>query len=206
MQNEILKPVLDTDEVAVPRYDIVGPNGAVIQQNVELRLKNEVVQEGTPMSKANILNDDSEMELWGTIGDRTPNDAFSLIGRLLREHDEDIANLSETLEGKIVTGAYTGNYSDSSNATYGTQTINLGFTPKIVFARENTFGAFSKDVPSGYPVYATQDLPVIGYSSGHYLLRIVDGGFTVATERSNDFIIHPRLNKKGTAYVYIAIT
>ena len=55
MQNEILKPVLDTDEVAVPRYDIVGPNGSVIQQNVELRLKNEVVQEGTPYDEESIL-------------------------------------------------------------------------------------------------------------------------------------------------------
>lgn len=55
MQNEILKPVLDTDEVAVPRYDIVGPNGAVIQQNVELRLKNEVVQEGTPYDEESVL-------------------------------------------------------------------------------------------------------------------------------------------------------
>lgn len=55
MQNEILKPVLDTDEVAVPRYDIVGPNGSVIQQNVELRLKNEVVQEGTPYDEESVL-------------------------------------------------------------------------------------------------------------------------------------------------------
>lgn len=55
MQNEILKPVLDTDEVAVPRYDIVGPNGSVIQQNVELRLKNEVVQAGTPYDEESVL-------------------------------------------------------------------------------------------------------------------------------------------------------
>ena len=55
MQNEILRPVLDTDEVAVPRYDIVGPNGSVIQQNVELRLKNEVVQEGTPYDEESVL-------------------------------------------------------------------------------------------------------------------------------------------------------
>lgn len=55
MQNEILKPVLDTDEVAVPRYDIVSPSGAVVQQNVELRLKNEVVQEGTPYDEESVL-------------------------------------------------------------------------------------------------------------------------------------------------------
>ncbi|MGN1230060.1 MAG: hypothetical protein ACI4T5_10475 [Prevotella sp.] len=58
MRNEILKPVLDTDEVAVPRYDVVGPDGAVLQQNVELRLKNEVMQQGTPYDENSVLPDD----------------------------------------------------------------------------------------------------------------------------------------------------
>ena len=51
MQNEILKPVLETDDLAVPRYDVVTPNGSVAFENVELRLKNEIVQEGTPYSE-----------------------------------------------------------------------------------------------------------------------------------------------------------
>lgn len=55
MQNEILKPVFDTDKVAVPRYDIVGPSGIVVRQNVELRLKNEIVQKGTPYDEESVL-------------------------------------------------------------------------------------------------------------------------------------------------------
>lgn len=55
MRNEILKPVFDTDRVAVPRYDIVSPNGIVVRQNVELRLKNEIVQQGTPYDEESVL-------------------------------------------------------------------------------------------------------------------------------------------------------
>ena len=55
MQNEILKPVFDTDKVAVPRYDIIGPSGIVVRQNVELRLKNEIVQKGTPYDEESVL-------------------------------------------------------------------------------------------------------------------------------------------------------
>lgn len=76
MQNEILKPVLDTDEVAVPRYDIVGPNGSVIQQNVELRLKNEIVQEGTPLDKNSLLRDETAAALELSQSDPTVNDAL----------------------------------------------------------------------------------------------------------------------------------
>ena len=76
MQNEILKPVLDTDEAAVPRYDIVGPNGSVIQQNVELRLKNEVMQEGTPLDKNSLLRDETAAALKLSQSDPTVNDAL----------------------------------------------------------------------------------------------------------------------------------
>lgn len=96
----------------------------------------EVYEEGTLMSKANILDDNSEMDIWGTLGDRTPNDAFSFIGKSLvahdqdianlrSDHDQDIANLTASLEGKIITGTYTGNGAAS-------RTISLGFTPKFV--------------------------------------------------------------------------
>lgn len=76
MQNEILKPVLDSDEVAVPRYNIVGPDGKVLQQNVELRLQNEVVQEGTPYDEASVLPPELRDQL-GLPQSATPAEAFS---------------------------------------------------------------------------------------------------------------------------------
>lgn len=57
MQDEILSPVLNSDSVAIPRYDIIDQTGAVVQENIELRLKNIVYQEGTPYDKESVLPD-----------------------------------------------------------------------------------------------------------------------------------------------------
>ena len=76
MQNEILKPVFDTDEVAVPRYDIVSPDGTVLEQNVELRLKNEVIQEGTQIDKDSFLSDSTAEALELEQDNPTVNDAL----------------------------------------------------------------------------------------------------------------------------------
>lgn len=92
MQNEILKPVLDTDEAAVPRYDIVGPTGAVIQQNVEFRLKNEVVQEGTPYDEESVLPT-SLRERLNLAKTATPAEAFFAV---LEEGGAVISNRAPT--------------------------------------------------------------------------------------------------------------
>ena len=78
MQNEILKPVLATDETAIPRYDIVNPDGSVAQQNVELRLKNEVMQQGTPYDEESVLPATLREKL-GLSFESTPADALLAI-------------------------------------------------------------------------------------------------------------------------------
>lgn len=50
-KDEILLPVLDSDATAVPRYNIVGPDGKVLYKNVSLKLMNGIAQEGTPINK-----------------------------------------------------------------------------------------------------------------------------------------------------------
>ena len=75
MQNEILKPVLATDETAIPRYDIVNPDGSVAQQNIELRLKNEVMQQGTPYDEESVLPA-TLCEKLGLPNSATPANAF----------------------------------------------------------------------------------------------------------------------------------
>lgn len=201
MQNEILKPVLDTDEVAVPRYDIVGPNGSVIQQNVELRLKNEVVQEGTPMSKASILDDNAEMDIWGTIGDRTPNDAFSFIGKGLVAHDKDIANLAETLEGKIVTGTYTGNgkRGDGKKA----KTISIGAQPKAVFVR-GTRTNYSDGSPHHDVAMCLYGTPLTT-SGGTKALEATSNGFIATYIEGEADGASPSINESGYVYMYVVI-
>lgn len=112
MQNEILKPVLDTDEVAVPRYDIVGPDGSVIQQNIELRLKNEVVQEGTPMTKENLLAGNTEATIWGDIADRTVNQALLKLALSVYAGEGMVVNVTvqndagEPFEGVTIGGLF----------------------------------------------------------------------------------------------------
>lgn len=51
-RDEILRPAVSTDATAVPRYDIVRPDGTIIEKNAALRLANPVAREGTPISKA----------------------------------------------------------------------------------------------------------------------------------------------------------
>ena len=84
MQNEILKPVLETDETAIPRYDIVNPDGSVAQQNIELRLKNEVMQQGTPYDEESVLPAQLATQL-GLPTTATPAQALQLLATNLKK-------------------------------------------------------------------------------------------------------------------------
>lgn len=50
-QDEILLPAVSSDRTAVPRYDVVAPDGQTIYENVALKLANDVAQPGTPINK-----------------------------------------------------------------------------------------------------------------------------------------------------------
>lgn len=168
----------------------------------------EMYEEGTLMSKANILDDNSEMDIWGTIGDRTPNDAFSFIGKSLTAHDKDIANLAATLEGKIVTGTYTGNGAAS-------RTISLGFKPKMVFltgivanygipyiAQDSGDNMHFATITPDYPFKFTYSGKTINVA------EIVSDGFKVYSGGSIDYsggAWTSNANDKNKIYSYIAI-
>lgn len=103
MQDEILNPVLNTDTVAVPRYDILGADGSALQQNVELRLKNTTVQEGTPYNKESVLPDSLCTDL-GISATSTPAGAFRA---LLNKINQIISNYrtaaaQDTIDAKKV--------------------------------------------------------------------------------------------------------
>ena len=49
--DEVLGKAVDTDSVAVPRYDLVAPDGTVVATNVALTLKNPIVQQGMNVDK-----------------------------------------------------------------------------------------------------------------------------------------------------------
>lgn len=98
MQNEILKPVLETDETAIPRYDIVNPDGSVAQQNVELRLKNEVMQQGTPYDEESVLPAQLATQL-GLPTTATPAQALQLIATKSYNKAETLSNETKTKFG-----------------------------------------------------------------------------------------------------------
>ena len=98
MQNEILKPVLEIDETAIPRYDIVNPDGSVAQQNIELRLKNEVMQQGTPYDEESVLPAQLATQL-GLPTTATPAQALQLLATKSYSKDETLSNETKTLFG-----------------------------------------------------------------------------------------------------------
>lgn len=103
MQDEILNPVLNTDTVAVPRYDILGSNGAVLQQNVELRLKNTTVQDGTPYNKESVLPDSLCTDL-GIATTSTPAGAFRALLNKIKQiiSDYRTAAAQDAIDAKKV--------------------------------------------------------------------------------------------------------
>ena len=52
--DEVLGKAVDTDSTAVPRYDLVAPDGTVVATNVALTLKNPIVQRGMNVDKTAI--------------------------------------------------------------------------------------------------------------------------------------------------------
>lgn len=98
MQNEILKPVLATDETAIPRYDIVNPDGSVMQQNVELRLKNQVMQEGTPYDEESVLPAELATQL-GLPTTATPAQAFQRLSTLAKSNT--IGDMKDTVRTNL---------------------------------------------------------------------------------------------------------
>lgn len=61
-------------------------------------MADEPTDEGTPLNKANFLSDETELELWGSTGDRTVNEAFSRLA--------PAARLLKFIQSYTVAGAY----------------------------------------------------------------------------------------------------
>lgn len=103
MQNEILKPVLDTDTTAVPRYDIISATGEILYQNVKMQLKNEVMQEGTPYDTASVLPN-SLCDQLGIPQTSKPADASAA---LLRKSTSTKVNITLSASGWNIAKKYT---------------------------------------------------------------------------------------------------
>lgn len=49
--DEVLDKAIPTDSEIIPRYDLVTPDGQKVAENVQIVLKNPVLQQGTPVNK-----------------------------------------------------------------------------------------------------------------------------------------------------------
>lgn len=49
--DEILAKAVSSDATAVPRYNLIRPDGSVVEKNVAMKLANPVAQAGTPINK-----------------------------------------------------------------------------------------------------------------------------------------------------------
>ena len=83
MKDEVLKKLNNTDSEIIPRYDIILPTGEIIYSGVQIVLKNEVLEPGTPLNKQNLLSDDTSVALGLDPTTSTPDEAFRTLKKLL---------------------------------------------------------------------------------------------------------------------------
>ena len=96
---------------------------------------------------------------------------------------------------EVYCGTFTGNGQE-------TQFINLGFTPKAVFAGNRYYGS---DITC-YAAMATSETPSIGSLTGDNektLLEIVENGFKVAYHAQSS-VLYCNLNANGQTIPYLA--
>lgn len=75
MKNEILEKVLETDEYAIPRYNIEDVNGKTLFTNIAITLQNAIKQAGTMYAEETVLTEEVANE-FGFTKDAVPNDIF----------------------------------------------------------------------------------------------------------------------------------
>lgn len=129
MQNEVLSPVLDTDEIAVPRYDIVDASGNVLYSNVKLQLKNTIVQEGTPYDTESVLPSSVCTKL-GIPETSKPADAFGELSD--SKQDKSTAITTSNIASQTV-----------NKAKYATDDVAVG-TPAL----RNQYFASAESTPT----------------------------------------------------------
>ena len=195
MQNEILKPVLETDDLAVPRYDVVTPNGAVAFENVELRLKNEIVQEGTPYSEEAVMPTELREKL--ELGkEATPGQALLEMlnrgGGAVRRNRPPVSTDAETV-GKLwmvptmtfnnlMPNALAQSASDwgvtSATASVATDAVTVtGDGSNALFVATATM---SKSVAVNHKVYVRSVLTAV-HDANEILFEVVHNGVVSAT-------------------------
>lgn len=147
---------------------------------------------GMALNKENLLNEETEMIIWGNVADRTPTAALKYISETFRA----------AIETKIVTGTYTGNDAAS-------RTISLGFTPKAVFVmRKSELGylGITNYWRSSGSTFTQIGLALNGSAfsatDSRPIITVSEGGFIVYHSSADNISV--TTNSKKVVYHYIA--
>lgn len=150
----------------------------------DMQRADQPTQEGTPLSKATFLTDETERAIWGDAGDRTVNAALFKLRGLVDE------------ACKITYGSYAG------TGVYGKDNPNsltFDFEPKVIFISNGSQYATYDE----YILWAVRGAtyPISDYNNALNVSMTWNGN-TVSWYGGNK---ERQLNVSGQTYVYVAI-
>lgn len=204
------------------RYGIYDESGALIRYEY-IRPEDEPTEAGTPLSKANLMTDATEVAIFGDAADRNVSDVLAAIGiKAVRfaasGEDYSLSDIFGGFIGKtmrVESGTYTGTGTyGAANATV----LNFGFAPKIVFVLgfDGARGALGVLLPKyGYGLVMGTHHDASGYASPSTNTTLSSSGIgswvpTVIANGNAVSFYHPKsaaagLNRNDTEHYYIAI-
>lgn len=98
MKDEILGGLPVDESKVVPRYKLVLPDGTIVADNVELILKNPIVQSGTRLNAENFLTDATAMRYGFTSVTGTVNAVLTKIAPFLMDTAPRLVTLMPNIE------------------------------------------------------------------------------------------------------------
>lgn len=159
-------------------------------------IREEFNQNTTRLEAALVKHDGQIANLSSTKADQTALNALSqtVAGKA---NQSALSTLSQTVNQKarIAVGYYTGNDAEA-------RSVNVGFTPQAVLVMDTTGRTYhtmnSSAIWGGLAVAGSSMIS----DGAEPALKIVSGGFQVATSTKDRFI---STNRSGTTYNYIAL-
>ena len=125
---------------------LITPENGSAPFYATVTMADEPLQEGTPLNKATLLTDETEISLFGSAANRTVNDAFMGLGAQLKLIMSDMASITVTVKDHVGNPVknvlVSGVYSETGSAVY-----------------TNASG-----VASGYIAEGSQTISVKGYA------------------------------------------
>lgn len=106
-------------------------------------------------------------------------------------------SVNNDINNQYVVGSYTGDASES-----GSQLVELGFTPRMVYVQQQTPSVSNNTLYAGCFGLALQNYPMKNRS--YNILNIEENGFRVYQSQISAGYCYQNTNQSGQIYMYIA--